>query len=249
MKASLPSFFAFKSAVDLVRIGRDYDGGYLVSQTDIEKSEVLIGLGLYDDWSFESDFVAINDVDVYAYDASLDFNFWIKRVIIESVKNPFGFYAIKKFLSYKKFFKGKHKHIKKFVGLNSYCQNYLTLTSVLRMIKKDNIFLKIDVEGAEYRFLDDLISNQNRISGLVIELHDCDIHLKKIKEFIRSFDLNLIHIHANNHSPIKLEDGLPVVIELTFSKFSELSNSNNLPNILDMPCNKNEGEIQLIVSN
>ena len=117
------------------------------------------------------------------------------------------------------------------------------------MIKKDNIFLKIDVEGAEYRFLDDLISNQNRISGLVIELHDCDIHLKKIKEFIRSFDLNLIHIHANNHAPIKLEDGLPVVIELTFSKFSELSNSNNLPNILDMPCNKNEGEIQLIVSN
>ena len=48
---------------------------------------------------------------------------------------------------------------------------------------------------------------------------------------------------------IPLEDGLPVVIELTFSKFSELSNSNNLPNVLDVPCNKNEGEIQLIVNN
>ena len=88
MKASLPSFFAFKSAVDLVRIGRDYDGGYLVSQTDIEKSEVLIGLGLYDDWSFESDFVAINDVDVYAYDASLDFNFWIKSCLLYTSPSP-----------------------------------------------------------------------------------------------------------------------------------------------------------------
>ena len=64
MKARLPNFFAVKQAVDLVRIGRDYDGGYLVSQSDIEKSELLLGLGICDDWSFEKDFTLLNDVEV-----------------------------------------------------------------------------------------------------------------------------------------------------------------------------------------
>ena len=56
MKAHLPNFFSVKQARDLVRIGKKYDGGYLVSQSDIEKSEILIGLGINDDWSFEIDF-------------------------------------------------------------------------------------------------------------------------------------------------------------------------------------------------
>ena len=43
MRARLPNFFSIKQATDLVRIGRDYDGGYLVSQSDSEKSDLLIG--------------------------------------------------------------------------------------------------------------------------------------------------------------------------------------------------------------
>ena len=56
MKARLPNLFSIKQATDLIRIGRDYDGGYLVSKSDIEKTDVLIGLGINDDWSFEEDF-------------------------------------------------------------------------------------------------------------------------------------------------------------------------------------------------
>ena len=58
MKARLPNFFSIKQATDLVRIGRDNDGGYLVSKSDIEKSDCLIGLGINDDWSFEEDFLS-----------------------------------------------------------------------------------------------------------------------------------------------------------------------------------------------
>ena len=39
MKEYLPNFFSVEQATDLVRIGKKYDGGYLVSQSDIEKSE------------------------------------------------------------------------------------------------------------------------------------------------------------------------------------------------------------------
>ena len=48
--------FLFRSASDLIRIGRENDGGYLVSRSDIDHSDVLIGLAINDDWSFEKEF-------------------------------------------------------------------------------------------------------------------------------------------------------------------------------------------------
>ena len=76
MKVRIPNFFSIKQATDLVRIGRDYDGGYLVSKSDIQKTDTLIGLGINDDWSFEEDFLSENKVSIYAYDASVSKNFF-----------------------------------------------------------------------------------------------------------------------------------------------------------------------------
>ncbi len=96
MKARLPNYFSFSQANDLVRIGRQNDGGYLVSMSDIEKSDLLIGLGICDDWSFENDFIRHKDVEVIAYDASVNFRFWLKRVFVETIKNSFSLYGVKK---------------------------------------------------------------------------------------------------------------------------------------------------------
>ena len=248
IKAHLPNFFLVNQSRDLVRIGRDYDGGYLVSQSDIKKSDLLLGLGICDDWSFEEDFVKHNDIEVVAYDASLNFSFWFKRVLKETIKNPFSFYAFKKFFSYNKFFKGKHKHIKKFVGLNSLNNAHCTFIDVINKTNSKNIFLKIDIEGSEYRILYEIIANEERISGIVIELHDVDIHLKDIEKFINQFSLNLIHVHANNSAPIRADDNLPLVLELTFSKYADSFIESKLPHNLDMPNNKNFPEYELIVN-
>jgi hypothetical protein len=107
--------------------------------------------------------------------------------------------------------------------------------------------MKIDIEGSEYRLLDTLILNQNRISGLVIEFHDCDLHLNTIKNFIQNFGLKLAHIHANNFFPIRLDDELPLILELTFSKYCEVQKVESLPHILDMPNNKIKPEISLSI--
>lgn len=247
MKAHLPSFFSFKHACDLVRIGRDFDGGYLVSKSDIDCSELLIGLGISDDWSFEECFVSQKDVEVIAYDASVNFRFLVKRAILETIKNPFGFYAPKKFFSYRSFFKGKRKHVKKFVGLRTPDDINCTFLDVINETDSKNIFLKIDIEGSEYRFLDDIIANQDRITGMVIELHECDLHLKEIERFIENFKLKLVHVHGNNFSPIRLHDGLPIVLELTFSKHAELSDGHKLPHEFDMPNDRNLSDYELVV--
>jgi hypothetical protein len=247
LEANLPNFFSFKSANDLIRIGKKNDGGYLVSQSDINMSDVLISLGISDDWSFEENFVAKKNVKVFAYDASVNEKFFFKNFIL-SLINVFNLkiaiYWLRVFFSYKKFFgQAQNHHILKFVGVNTDDNTYCTLSTILNDTKYKNCFLKIDIEGSEYRMLNTLILKQDRISGLVIEFHDCDLHLQSIKKFIQNFNLKLVHIHANNYAPIRLDDGLPLVLELTFSKYCKVFNKSYLPHMFDMPNNKFKSEI------
>ena len=247
MLAILPKFFSFKSAEDLTRVGKNNDGGYLISKNDMNKSDILISLGIFDDISFEQEFIKNNDIELMAYDGSLNIKFWLKRILVEFFKNPFNLYALKIFFSFNNFFKGKRKLIKKFVGLNTTDENFCTLSSILDKLDHKNIFLKIDIEGYEYRLLDTLILNQDRICGLVIEFHDCDIHLEKIKSFLEDFQLKLAHIHGNNFTPIRSSDKLPLTLELTFSKYCKQEYRCLLPHKKDMPNNKDKAEIELKV--
>ena len=118
---------------------------------------------------------------------------------------------------------------------------------VLNQVESKYIFLKIDIEGSEYRFLHDILANEERITGIVLELHDVDIHLKEIENFINRFSLNLVHVHANNFAPIRADDDLPLVLELTFSKYSNNSTDYKLPHNLDMPNNKYFSEYEISV--
>ena len=61
-EAKLPNFFKYKTARDLIRLGHDHDGGYIVSRSDIINSDALVSLGLGYDWSFEIDFININRI-------------------------------------------------------------------------------------------------------------------------------------------------------------------------------------------
>ena len=70
----------------------------------------------------------------------------------------------------------------------------------------------------------------------------------EIKNFINKFRLNLVHVHANNFSPIRLDDNLPLVLELTFSKYAKFSSNYSLPHKFDMLNNRNVMDYELIVN-
>jgi len=257
LEANLPNFFTFKTANDLIRVGKKNDGGYLVSRSDINISDVLICLGIGEDWSFEEDLADIKNIEVFSYDASINqkvfFQRFIKSLLLSVLllRNPKEtIHYLRVFLNYKKFWGQPQNHwISKFVGVNTNASNYCTLSTILDSTKHKNIFLKIDIEGSEYRLLNTLILNQDRISGLVLEFHDCDLHINSIKTFIENFSLQLVHIHANNFAPIRLDDGLPLVLELTFSKYSKVLNETYLPHKFDMPNDKNRPEINIKIKN
>ena len=228
---------------DLMRIGRDNDGGYIVEKNSFKNSENLISLGIGDDWSFEEDFlIKHSNVNIKCFDEVLDKKFLLKRIIRQFI---FIFYnrnfslLKERILIYFSFLK-----IKKKIQFNKKKIFYNDLNKILSN-QTNNVFLKIDIEGSEYRILDDLLLNQNKIIGLVIEFHDCDLHKEKIIKFINSLNLTLVHIHGNNVGEKDLNSDI-TVLELTFSKDpKKVSDTNILPNKLDMPNSSGRREVAL----
>ena len=233
---------------DLIRLGKDFDGGYLVCKRDVEASDGLIGLGVCDDWSFEGDFRAINKVTIEAYDRSVGGRFFfnaIFRRFLRLYNLPKFLKAITTFFSYFYFFgQSGVTHHRKYIGAN-FPPKMITLKEAFQNMAGEKTFLKIDIEGSEYRILDDLIEGANRTSGLAIEFHDCDLHMDRILKFVDDYPLSLVHFHINTGSIVS-SDGIPYVIELTFSS-SEKGNGEfaSLPHALDMPNAKGASEINI----
>lgn len=67
---TLPTIFQPFICDDIIRLGKENDGGYLVNYIDVFKSKSLLGFGVGSDISFEKDFTEINDVKVETFDAS-----------------------------------------------------------------------------------------------------------------------------------------------------------------------------------
>ncbi|MEK9780982.1 MAG: FkbM family methyltransferase [Gammaproteobacteria bacterium] len=247
MKIRLPSTLKYSSTSDLIRLGRDYDGGYVVSESDVRKADLLISLGIADDWSFEEDFHKLTRVPIIAYDGSVGKSFFAKQIlknIFRLDKPKLFFSSINNYLSYNSFFKVDKKHFENYVGLD-FGKQFVSMSSILETHKNKKIFLKIDIEGSEYRILDSLINYSDNICGLAIEFHDCDINLKKIENFISAFPHEIIHIHANNYSPVNFDIGIPLSLEITFSSTKPEISNFLLPHDLDMPNNNKSEEIKL----
>lgn len=238
-------------------MGKNNDGGYLVSKKDIKNSENLISLGVSFDISFEKDFKKeLKNLKIKSYDGSVGYKYYKKNLklrIKNLIKKPSASRFKKvlsrlveflSFIQFYSFFKNS-MHIEKFIdsGLDEDFKNnfykfygyeaeFISIEELFFDID-ENSFFSIDIEGSEYGLFDFLIESQDKVTGLVIELHDAHLNKSKIENFINSFGLKLIHLHINNYA--KIYQGFPSVIELTFSKYAEFTNNKvmTLPNKLD----------------
>ena len=243
---ALPLFLKPKKDYQLNRLGRNNDGGYLVSEKTVLEAKTLVSFGILDDTSFESDFLNINKIPNLCFDHSINKSYWKKRFF-----NDFGSAVYKfnwkillntfqRYLESKKFFTLKNIDLYIETVKEGYIRNIFNRNDLNKPF-----FFKIDIEGAEYRVLDELIEFQDLICGLVIEFHDIDLHIQKINDFIRSFNLVLTHIHPNNFGQ-KDKNGDPIVIELTFEKNPIETNKDHvIPNMFDQPNNPDAKDIDL----
>ena len=241
-QSTLPKFLQPNKINTLKRIGGNNDGGYVIDERNISNSDILIGLGMSDNWLFEEEFNSINSVPTYVYDQTVSLKVFLKKCkkyIFRINKPKIFFHWLKTSYKYIKFFKGNKFHQKKLVGINL-PPDYISLDTIINNLKNENfshIYLKIDIEGWEYRLLQDLILHSEVIEGLAIEFHDADLHIDKIEQFIKKFPLTLVHTHCNNYSPLN-DNNMPLAIECTFScKTVSKQLVKHLPNVLDMPNN------------
>tara|TARA_B100000575_G_scaffold116008_1_gene92291 strand:- start:893 stop:1675 length:783 start_codon:yes stop_codon:yes gene_type:complete len=207
---------------NLIRLGRKSDGGYVIDKRVINKTKTIITCGLEAEWSFEKQFQKYNkNCQILAFDHTVDRKFWTKRflrdfislLLLKQVK-LIKIIDLFKFFQYLIFFRGKNKHYhKKIVSKKTNKNNQVTITDAIGDNK--DIVLKIDIEGDEYKVLDEVNKNFRKLNLVILEFHDLQNNLKKIKNFIDKTKFKNIHINANNYGMVD-KRGIPQVIEMTF---------------------------------
>ena len=61
---------------NLIRVGSEKDGGYIVDSNLIKNNDCLLSLGMGDDWSFELDYLKNDNGIINIYDHTINiFNF------------------------------------------------------------------------------------------------------------------------------------------------------------------------------
>lgn len=124
-------------------------------------------------------------------------------------------------------------------------------------LKNKRLLLKIDIEGSEYRAIDDLsMKSLDAVDVLVVELHDIfedgvtDTAVRVVKKLLQK--MTLFHIHANNYGTIVLADNqwpCSDVVELTFVNNTIIKRKavsrDDYPTALDEPCALEREDVRL----
>jgi hypothetical protein len=247
--ARLPTSLRPSGCQDLIRLGRDNDGGYLVSRADVMATDCLIGLGVNDDWSFEQQFSRMKRCSVICYDASVGAKVFLSRYLRASENEPPSSDTRKRartLISYLWFFRGRNEHVRRFVA-RSAKPDTVRFDHVVRRMAGRRTFLKIDIEGAEYGLLDDIVAIAPQLTGLAIEFHQSHRRLLRIQRFVDQVGLQLVHVHVNNCGRVA-ENGVPGTIELTFSSLTPgdgTASEVTLPHPLDQPNRQSKPDIAL----
>ena len=178
----------------MIRIGNIGDGGYVIPKYSMT-ADSLLSFGVGNNWTFEKHWLLLNSkINISAYDATIDVD-QFDPLISED---------------YKSFFTVNAKHLSENVSIDN-------VDTILKKVGP-NTFLKMDIEGDEYKIISN-ISKASNLIGLVIEFHnlyleDYIIQFKNAMKILGN-TFNVVHLHANNYSGIN-EDGLPHTIEISF---------------------------------
>jgi hypothetical protein len=154
-----------------IRIGnKDGDGGYVIAETD--GYDCLISAGIGGDISFELDFISRWKVPCFAFDGTSDanYNYDIDNGITFVQKNV------------------GNVNDDKTTDLIEYIARY------------KNIFLKMDIEGHEYKFINNVPKSlMTNIKQMVVEIHYPMRTVNHWNIFDRiNWSHALIHLHPNS---------------------------------------------------
>ena len=252
---------------DLIRVGRANDGGYVLPKRVVAGCTHLVSYGINTDWSFERGVRRLNPgVVIHAYDHTLKGSLllehfaksWAKAILCavrlrfhEAFKNLI---ETARFIDYRIFFTGPNTHFRQRVWYGN-VRNSITVRETIEKISRDKkILLKIDIEGSEYRIIDDILAIDQNVIGFIVEFHGIDIVDEKFNRIIGSIKKTfyIAHIHGNNYGDLTPVENFPDTIEIVFINRRLLENKPE-PSTrpypiegLDQPNNPDEPDFPLV---
>jgi hypothetical protein len=222
---------------DLVRVGNANDGGYVINKRCIDQTKHLVGLGVNTDWSFEEDFYKRKkDIDVACFDFSVSAGKFLKNAVRSFYKPTESWFWLSTMFKFRKFFKGNRKFYKK--GITDYSNewfiqfNEVFKTAGITQAPENSVFLKIDIEQAEYRIMNQVLTYASQINGMVIEFHDIDLLWNKFEAIMSALsqDFVVTHVHGNNAGEPFPDADIPRSLEITIVKRDLISDSERAVN-------------------
>ena len=210
----------------LERLGRKFDGGYVVCSEVLKKCENLITLGVGDDISFEIDFEKKkNSKIIQLYDHTVN-NYSFLKIILKYFRRLITFraslktfnYSIQNFINFLNFLKKDNVIFQKLkIVKRETRHNHINLKNIFKNINDNKNLLKIDIEGSEYEIIDDIVKINTKIKMLIIEFHWINKNRNLFSDSVNKlkFFFDIIHVHANNHRPMNSSDDIYDVIEIT----------------------------------
>ena len=202
----------YKSPYPKKRLGKDFDGGYIVVDIPEVHYSLLLSGGIQNDISFEEDFIHLYSVNCYTFDGT------IQRLPKENKSLIF---------------------VKKNIGATN-SEILTNLHDLLE--SHANLFIKMDIEGGEIPWIKSLKEDHlDKIDQLIMEFHFPFSTEKAVIFDILNKTHVLVHFHGNNYCGVRYHMGvvIPNVFECTYlhKKFFtgplEL-NTERLPSQLDM---------------
>ena len=225
-------FKAIDGGIELIRLGGNHDGGYLVPD-DLEGIKYSFSPGVSNIANFEHECLERGIISFLA-DYSVD------TPPLELA----GCHFIKKFVG--AYNNEKTMTLEKWVA-DSLPKDY-----------KGDLILQMDIEGSEYEtLLATPHSVLEKFRILVVEFHHfhnldnkeyynlVNTTIEKVREY---FDP--VHLHANNYEKVTNVNGvlMPSVIEVTFLRKDRVRDNKRLrvlPHVLDQPNNPQWADVEL----
>lgn len=211
---------ALQEGLEFTRVGKPYDGGYVLAD-DFSKDMIVYSFGIAGDVSFDEQ-LADKNMDIHMYDHTIPHlpknhnKFHFHKTGISAVDEP----------------ENSKLSMKTILDENGHLGNH-------------NLILKMDVEGAEWDFINTTPSEiLNQFTQIIFEFHRLT-DTANAQNILNALDkLNethqLVWIHANNFGHIE-EAGnieIPAYIEATYmnkKKYSFKDAVCNFPLDIDMP--------------
>jgi hypothetical protein len=248
---SLKKYYPIKTN-DLIRVGRNRDGGYIINARIIKTTKLLIGLGISIDWSFEKDFKQKNkNLKIFAFDYSVSVKEFLKKAWLSSIhifnnrafSNKkkasdklkiflYPFLYLKIAFQFEIFFNRNKNNLFFKNGIDNFQHDiFITPAKMFSIvlssehIKPDSVFLKMDIENSEYNILSALLEYTDYINSMAIEFHELKKHWSIFESIMDELmqEYAVVHIHGNNFAGYITGTQIPECIEITITKKSLLT--------------------------